>query len=208
MNLLKLKKHELTYLDLSKKAKQVRTTEFEKYNNLDKINFNNNIIDKFKENNYELTIDHNKYEIIINDTKLDNNFITLKFAPIVELYTFIEYMNDLDKKDLNSIIELLNMVDHEIPVIKEKNKQTIEFRRKIIEDDIHKATNYLKINLNNYVFNTFNIHFNIVLTNEYRQINDTLYAGRRYNVKNIILNDIIERIKTEEKESIEILYEE
>ena len=207
MDLLKLKKDELTYLDLSKKAKQQRTTEFEKYNNLNKTNFNNNIIDKFKENNYELTIDHNKYEVIIKDTKLDNNFITLKFAPIVELYTFIEYMNDLDKKDLNSIIKLLNMVDHEIPVIKEKNKQTIEFRRKIIEDDIHKATNYLKINLNNYVLNTFNIHFNIVLTNEYRKINDTLYAGRRYNVKNIILNDITEKIKNEEKESIEMLYE-
>lgn len=207
MDLLKLKKDELTYLDLSKKAKQAKTTEFETYINLDKTNFNNNIIDKFKENNYELTIDHNKYEVIINDTKLDNNFITLKFAPIVELYTFIEYINDLDEKALNSIIGLLNMVEHEIPIIKEKNKQTIEFRRKIIEDDIHKATNYLKINLNNYVLNTFNIHFNIVLNNEYRKIKDTLHAGRRYNVKNIILNDIIERIKTEETESIEMLYE-
>lgn len=207
MDLLKLKKDELTYLDLSKKAKQKRNTKFEKYNNLDKMNFNNDIINKFKENNYELTIDHNKYEVIIKDTKLDNNFITLKFAPIVELYTFIEYMNDLTGMALNSIIELLNIVDHEIPVIKEKNKQTIEFRRKIIEDDMHKANSYLKINLNNYVLNTFNIHFNIVLTNEYRKINDTLYTGRRYNVKNIILNDITEKIKNEEKESIEILYE-
>lgn len=207
MDLLKLKKDELTYLNMSKKAKQQRTTEFEKYNNLDKINFNNDIIDKFKEHNYELTINHNKYEVIIKDTKLDNNFITLKFAPIVELYTFIEYMNDLDKTALNSIIELLNMIDHEIPIIKERNKQTIEFRRKIIEDDIHKATNYLKLNLNNYVLNTFNIYFDIVLTNEYRKINDTLYAGRRYNVKNIILNDITEKIKNEEKESIEMLYE-
>lgn len=207
MNLLKLKKHELTYLDMSKKAKQARTIKFEKYNNLDKMNFNDNIIKKFKEHNYELTIDHNKYEVVIKDTKLDNNFITLKFAPIVELYTFIEYMNDLDEKALNSIIGLLNMVEHEIPIIKEKNKQTIEFRRKVIEDDMHKATNYLKINLNNYVLNTFNIYFNIVLTDEYRKINDTRYAGRRYNVKNIILNDIIERIKNEEKESIEMLYE-
>lgn len=207
MNLLKLKKHELTYLDMSKKAKQARTIKFEKYNNLDKMNFNDNIIKKFKEHNYELTIDHNKYEVVIKDTKLDNNFITLKFAPIVELYTFIEYMNDLDEKALNSIIGLLNMVEHEIPIIKEKNKQTIEFRRKVIEDDMHKATNYLKINLNNYVLNTFNIHFNIILTDEYRKINDTRYAGRRYNVKNIILNDIIERIKNEEKESIEMLYE-
>ena len=207
MHLLKLKKDELTYLDMSKKAKQQRTTEFEKYNNLNKTNFNNNIIDKFKENNYELTINHNKYEVIIKDTKLDNNFITLKFAPIVELYTFIEYMNDLDEIALNSIIELLNMVDHEIPVIKEKNKQTIEFRRKIFEDDIHKATNYLKINLNNYVLNVYNFYFNIVLTNEYRNIKQTIYAGRRYNVKNIKLNNITERIKSEEKESIKILYE-
>lgn len=206
MDLLKLKKDELTYLNMSKKAKQQRTTEFETYINLDKMNFNNNIIDKFKENNYELTIDHTKYEVIIKDTELNNNFITLKFAPIVELYTFIEYMNDLTGMALDSIIELLNMIDHEIPIIKEKNKQTIEFRRKIIEDDIHKATNYLKINLNNYVLNTFNIHFNIVLTDEYRKINDTRYAGRRYNVKNIILNNIIERIKNEEKESIEMLY--
>lgn len=111
MNLLKLKKDELTYLDLSKKAKQQRTTEFEKYNNLDKMNFNNDIIDKFKENNYELTINHTKYEVFIKDTKLDNNFITLKFAPIIELYTFIEYMNDLTGVALDSIIELLNMVE-------------------------------------------------------------------------------------------------
>ena len=83
MDLLNLKKDELTYLDLSKKAKQQRTTEFETYNNLDKMKFNDNIINKFKENNYELIIDHNKYEVIIKDTKLDNNFITLKFAPIL-----------------------------------------------------------------------------------------------------------------------------
>ena len=207
MHLLKLKKDELTYLDMSKKAKQQRTTEFENYNNLNKTNFNNNIIDKFKGNNYELTIDHNKYEVIIKDTKLDNNFITLKFAPIVELYTFIEYMNDLNEKALNSIIELLNIVDHEIPVVKEKNKQTIEFRRKIIEDDIHKATNYLKINLNNYVFNTFNIYFDIELTREHKQKPDTYHGffGARYNVKHIKLNDIIETIKQEEKGTLEYI---
>lgn len=207
MNLLKLKKDELTYLDMSKKAKQQRTTEFETYNNLDKMKFNDNIIKKFKEHNYKLTIDHNKYEIIIKDTKLDNNFITLKFAPIVELYTFIEYMNNLDEKALNSIIELLNIVDHEIPVVKEKNKQTIEFRRKIIEDDIHKATNYLKINLNNYVFNTFNIYFDIELTREYKQKPDTYHGffGARYNVKHIKLNDIIETIKQEEKGTLEYI---
>lgn len=207
MNLLKLKKDELTYLNMSKKAKQQRTTEFETYNNLDKMNFNNDIIDKFKENNYKLTIDHNKYKVIIKDTKLDNNFITLKFAPIVELYTFIEYMNDLTGMALNSIIGLLNMVDHEIPIIKEKNKQTIEFRRKIIEDDIHKATNYLKINLNNYVFNTFNIYFDIELTGEYKQKPDTYHRffGVRYNVKHIKLNDIIETIKQEEKGTLEYI---
>lgn len=203
MNLLKLKKHELTYLDMSKKAKQARTTKFEKYNNLDKMNFNNNIIDKFKENNYELTIDHNKYEVIIKDTKLDNNFITLKFAPIVELYTFIEYMNDLDKTALNSIIKLLNMVDHEIPVIKEKNKQTIEFRRKIIEDDMHKANNYLKLNLNNYVFNTFNLQINVLLTDKYQKIIQPHSFGLRYKVKKILLNDLIKTIKDEEKFSLE-----
>ena len=201
MHLLKLKKDELTYLDLSKKAKQQRTTEFETYINLDKMNFNNNIIDKFKENNYELTIDHNKYEVIIKDTKLDNNFITLKFAPIVELYTFIEYMNDLDEKALNSIIELLNMVDHEIPVIKEKNKQTIEFRRKIIEDDIHKATNYLKINLNNYIFNTFDLQINVLLTDKYKKLIKPRSFGLRYKLKNILLNDLIKTIKDEEKQS-------
>lgn len=201
MDLLKLKKDELTYLDMSKKAKQMRTMEFEKYNNLDKMNFNDNIIKKFKENNYKLTIDHNKYEVIINDTKLDNNFITLKFTPIVELYTFIEYMNDLTGMALDSIIELLNMVDHEIPVIKEKNKQTIEFRRKIIEDDIHKATNYLKINLNNYIFNTFDLQINVLLTDKYQKIIQPHSYGLRYKVKKILLNDLIKTIKDEEKQS-------
>ena len=201
MDLLKLKKDELTYLNMSKKAKQMRTMEFEKYNNLDKMNFNDNIIKKFKENNYKLTIDHNKYEVIINDTKLDNNFITLKFTPIVELYTFIEYMNDLTGMALDSIIELLNMVDHEIPVIKEKNKQTIEFRRKIIEDDIHKATNYLKINLNNYIFNTFDLQINVLLTDKYKKLIKPRSFGLRYKLKNILLNDLIKTIKDEEKQS-------
>lgn len=203
MNLLKLKKDELTYLDLSKKAKQAKTIKFEKYKNLDKMNFNDNIIDKFKENNYELTIDHNKYEVIIKDTKLDNNFITLKFAPIVELYTFIEYMNDLDEKALNSIIGLLNMVDHEIPVVKEKNKQTIEFRRNIIEDDIHKANSYLKINLNNYVLNTFDLQINVLLTDKYQKIIQPHSYGLRYKVKKISLNNLIKTIKDEEKFSLE-----
>lgn len=74
MNLLKLKKDELTYLDMYKKTKQAKTIKFEKYKNLDKINFNNNIIDKFKEHNYELTIIHNKYEVIIKDSSkyIDN----------------------------------------------------------------------------------------------------------------------------------------
>lgn len=201
MDLLKLKKDELTYLDMSKKAKQMRTMEFEKYNNLNKMNFNNNIIDKFKENNYELTIDHNKYEVIIKDTKLDNNFITLKFAPIVELYTFIEYMNDLTGMALDSIIELLNIVDHEIPIIKERNKQIIEFRKLIIEDDIHKATNYLKLNLNNYVFHTFDLQINILLTDKYKKLIKPRSFGLRYKLKNILLNDLIKTIKDEEKQS-------
>ena len=201
MHLLKLKKDELTYLDMSKKAKQQRTTEFEKYNNLNKTNFNNNIINKFKENNYELTIDHNKYEVIIKDTKLDNNFITLKFAPIVELYTFIEYMNDLTGMALDSIIELLNIVDHEIPIIKERNKQIIEFRKLIIEDDIHKATNYLKLNLHNYVFHTFDLQINVLLTDKYKKLIKPRSFGLRYKLKNILLNDLIKTIKDEEKQS-------
>lgn len=201
MHLLKLKKDELTYLDLSKKAKQQRTTEFEKYNNLDKINFNNDIIDKFKEHNYELTIDHTKYEVIIKDTKLDNNFITLKFAPIVELYTFIEYINDLTGMALDSIIELLNIVDHEIPIIKERNKQFIEFRKLIIEDDIHKATNYLKLNLHNYVFHTFDLQINVLLTDKYKKLIKPRSFGLRYKLKNILLNDLIKTIKDEEKQS-------
>lgn len=203
MDLLKLKKDELTYLDKSKKAKQSRTTIFETYSNLDKMNFNDNIIDKFKENNYEVIIDHNNYKVIIKDTKLNNNFITLKFAPIVELYTFIEYMNDLTEIALDSIIELLNMVDHEIPVIKEKNKQIIEFRKKIIEDDIHKANNYLKINLNKYVFNTFDVQINVLLTDKYKKIIEPRSFGLRYKIKSISLNDLIATIKDEEKQSFE-----
>lgn len=203
MDLLNLKKDELYYLDKSKAAKQWRTIEFETYTNLDKMNFNNNIIDKFKENNYELTIDHTKYEVIIKDTNLNNDFITLKFAPIVELYTFIEYMNDLTEIALDSIIELLNMVDHEIPVIKEKNKQIIEFRKKIIEDDIHKADNYLKINLNKYVFNTFDVQINVLLTDKYKKIIEPRSFGLRYKIKSISLNDLIATIKDEEKQSFE-----
>lgn len=201
MDLLKLKKDELTYLDMSKKVKQMRTIEFEKYNNLDKMNFNDNIIDKFKENNYELTIDHTKYEVIIKDTNLNNNFITLKFAPIVELYTFIEYINDLTGMALDSIIELLNIVDHEIPIIKERNKQIIEFRKLIIEDDIHKATNYLKLNLNNYVFHTFDLQINVLLTDKYQKLIKPRSFGLRYKLKNILLNDLIKTIKDEEKQS-------
>ena len=84
-------------------------------------------------------------------------------------------MNDLTEVALNSIIGILNMVNHEIPVIKEKNKQTIEFRRKIIEDDMHKANNYLKLNLNNYVFNTFDLQINVLLTDKYQKNNTTTF---------------------------------
>lgn len=205
MELLKLKQDEIRYLNLSKQARQTRTMEFETYINLDKINFNDNILDKFKENNYELTIDHNKYHVIIKDTTLDTNFITLKFAPIVELYTFIEYMNDLTEIALNSIIEILNMVDHEIPIIKEKNKQVIEFRRNIIENNFHKATNYLKIKLNNYVFNEFDFYIDIALTDSYIKMLEPRWLGVCHKVKNINLNDLINTIKDEEKQTLEYI---
>lgn len=205
MELLKLKQDEIKYLNLSKQARQTRTMEFETYINLDKINFNDNILNKFKENNYELTIDHNKYEVIIKDTTLDKNFIMLKFSPIVELYTFIEYFNNLDEKSINTIINLLDMVDHEITVIKEKNKQTIEFRRKIIEDNFHKATNYLKIKLNNYVFNEFDFYIDIALTDSYIKMLEPRWLGICYKVKNINLNDLVNTIKNEEKQTLEYI---
>lgn len=205
MELLKLKQDEIRYLNLSKQARQTRTMEFETYINLDKINFNDNILSKFKENNYELTIDHNKYEVIIKDTKLEKDFITLKFAPIVELYTFIEYMNDLTEIALNSIIEILNMVDHEIPVIKEKNKQVIEFRRNIIEDNFHKATNNLKIKLNNYVFDEFDFYIDISLTDSYIKMLEPRWLGICHKIKNINLNDLINTIKNEEKQTLEYI---
>ena len=205
MELLKLKQDEIRYLNLSKQSRQTRTMEFETYINLDKMDFNDNILDKFKENNYVLTIDHNKYHVIVKDTTLDTNFITLKFSPIVELYTFIEYFNNLDEKSINTIISLLNMVDHEIPVIKEKNKQIIEFRRKIINDNFHKATNYLKIKLNNYVFNEFDFYIDISLTNSYIKMLEPRCLGMRHKVKNINLNDLINTIKNEEKQTLEYI---
>ena len=196
MDLLKLKQDEIRYLNLSKQARQTRTMEFETYINLDKMNFNDNILDKFKENNYELIIDHNKYEVIIKDTKLEKDFIILKFTPIVELYTFIEYFNNLDEESINTIINLLNMVDHEIPVIKEKNKQVIEFRRKIIEDNFHKANNYLKIKINNYVFNEFDFYIDISLTDSYIKMLQPRWLGICHKVKNINLNDLTKMKKS------------
>lgn len=205
MELLKLKQDEIRYLNLSKQARQTRTMEFETYINLDKMDFNDNILNKFKENNYELTINHNKYEVIVKDTKLYTNFITLKFAPIVELYTFIEYFNNLHEESINTIINLLNMVDHEIPVIKEKNKQVIEFRKNIIEDNFHKATNYLKIKLNNYVFNEFDFYIDITLTDSYIKMLEPRWLGVCHKVKNINLNDLINTIKNEEKQTLEYI---
>lgn len=205
MELLKLKQDEIRYLNLSKQARQTRIMEFETYINLDKMDFNDNILNKFKENNYELFIDHNKYEVIIKDAKLEKDFIILKFSPIVELYTFIEYMNDLTEIALNSIIEILNMVDHEIPVIKEKNKQIIEFRRQIIEDNFHKATNYLKIKLNNYIFNEFDFYIDIELTDSYIKMLEPQWLGICHKVKNINLNDLINTIKDEEKQTLEYI---
>lgn len=205
MDLLKLKQDEIRYLNLSKQARQTRTMEFETYINLDKMNFNDNILDKFKENNYELIIDHNKYEVIIKDTKLEKDFIILKFTPIVELYTFIEYFNNLDEESINTIINLLNMVDHEIPVIKEKNKQVIEFRRKIIEDNFHKANNYLKIKINNYVFNEFDFYIDISLTDSYIKMLQPRWLGICHKVKNINLNDLTNTIKDEEKQTLKYI---
>lgn len=124
MELLRLKKEEIKYLNLSKGARQMRTIEFENYINLDKMIIKHDVINKFKENNYEFLINHEKYEITIRDIKLEKDFIILKFAPIVELYTFIEYLNSLDNEQIIEIINILNVVDHEIPVIKEKNKKT------------------------------------------------------------------------------------
>lgn len=124
MELLRLKKEEIKYLNLSKGARQMRTIEFENYINLDKMTIKHDVINKFKENNYEFLINHEKYEITIRDIKLEKDFIILKFAPIVELYTFIEYLNSLDDEQIIEIINILNVVDHEIPVIKEKNKKT------------------------------------------------------------------------------------
>lgn len=205
MDLLNLKQDEIRYLNLSKQAKQTRTMEFETYINLDKMNFNDNILDKFKENNYELVIDHNKYNVIVKDIKLEKDFIVLNFASIVELYTFIEYFNNLDEESINTIINLLNMVDHEIPVIKEKNKQVIEFRRNIIEDNFHKATNYLKIKLNNYVFNEFDFYIDISLTNSYIKMLEPRWLGVSHKVKNINLNNLITTIKDEEKQTLEYI---
>ena len=85
MELLRLKKKEINYLNLSKGARQMRTIEFENYINLDKMTIKHDVINKFKENNYEFLINHEKYEITIRDIKLEKDFIILKFAPIVEL---------------------------------------------------------------------------------------------------------------------------
>lgn len=205
MDLLNLKKDEIRYLNLSKQARQTRTMDFETYINLDKMNFNDNILNKFKENSYELVIDHNKYEVIIKDTKLGKDFIILKFTPIVELYTLIEYFNNLDNESIDTIINLLNMVDHETPVIKEKNKQVIDFRRNIIEDNFHKATNYLKIKLNNYVFNEFDFYIDIALTDSYIKMLEPRWLGVSHKVKNINLNDLINTIKNEEKQTLEYI---
>ena len=63
MELLKLKQDEIRYLNLSKQARQTRIMEFETYINLDKMDFNDNILNKFKENNYD-------YLLIIISMKL------------------------------------------------------------------------------------------------------------------------------------------
>ena len=208
MDLLHFKKEEVKYLNLAKGARELRSREFEHYMNVDKKTIKNNIINKFKENNYEFLIDHEKYEIIIKDTKLEKDFIVLKFAPIMELYTFIEYLNSLEDGPINKIIEILNTVDHEIPVIKEKNKKHITFRRYIIEDGVHQVTNYVKINLHNYVINNYDFEIDIVLNRDYQKLMKTRWYRRKYKVLSINLYEVLYVLENEEKETIEMLLED
>lgn len=133
---------------MSKKAKQAKTIKFEKYNNLDKMNFNDNIIKKFKEHNYELTIDHNKYEVIIKDTKLDNNFITLKFAPIVELYTFIEYPRS-SKKTFKALQHLMldqefhiGLIEPKLASIAAKHENILDSKKRRVLFDFDKSEDH------------------------------------------------------------------
>ena len=205
MELLRLKKEEIKYLNLSKGARQMRTIEFENYINLDKITIKHDVINKFKENNYEFLINHEKYEITIRDIKLEKDFIILKFAPIVELYTFIEYLNSLDDGQIIEIINILNVVDHEIPVIKEKNKKHITFKRHIIKNNVHQATNYLTINLHDYVINNYNFELNIVLNKEYQELMKTRGYRIKYKVLSINLYEFLYVLENEENKSIETL---
>lgn len=183
----------------------MRTIEFENYINLDKMTIKHDVINKFKENNYEFLINHEKYEITIRDIKLEKDFIILKFAPIVELYTFIEYLNSLDNEQIIEIINILNVVDHEIPVIKEKNKKHITFRRHIIKNNVHQATNYLTINLHDYVINNYNFELNIVLNKEYQELMKTRGYRIKYKVLSINLYEFLYVLENEENKSIETL---
>ena len=208
MDLLYFKKKEVEYLDLAKGARQMRSREFEEYLNLDKRVINDNIVNKFKENNYEFLINHEKHEIIIKDTQLEKDFIILKFAPIFELYTFIEYLNSLEDGPINEIIKILNVVDHEIPVIKEKSKKHITFRRYIIKDGVHQATNYLKINLHNYVINNYDFEIDMVLNRDYQELMKTRWYRRKYKVLSINLYEFLYTLEIEEKETMKMLLED
>ena len=208
MDLLYFKKKEVEYLDLAKDARQMRSREFEEYLNLDKRVINDNIVNKFKENNYEFIINHETYEIIIKDTKLEKDFIILKFAPILELYTFIEYLNNLEDGPINEIIKILNVVDHEIPVIKEKSKKHITFRRYIIKDGVHQATNYLKINLHNYVINNYDFEIDMVLNRDYQELMKTHWYRRKYKISSINLYEFLYTLEIEEKETMKMLLED
>ena len=207
MDLLYFKKKEVEYLDLAKDARKMRSREFEEYLNLDKRVINNDIVNKFKENNYEFIINHEKHEIIIKDTQLNKDFIILKFAPIFELYTFIEYLNSLEDGPINEIIKILNVVDHEIPVIKEKSKKHITFRRYIIKDGVHQATNYLKINLQNYVINNYDFEIDMVLNRDYQELMKTPWYRRKYKILSINLYEFLYTLEIEEKETMEMLLE-
>ena len=208
MDLLYFKKKEVEYLDLAKNARYMRNREFEEYLNLNKRVIKYEVINKFKENNYEFLIDHEKYEIIIKDTKLEKDFIILKFAPIVELYTFIEYLNSLEDGPINEIIKILNVVDHEIPVVKEKHKKHITFRKYIIKDGVHQATNYLKINLHNYVINNYDFEIDMVLNENYQELMKTQWYRRKYKISSINLYEFLYTLENEEKETMEMLLED
>ena len=114
-------------------------------------------------------------------------------------------MWSLDNEQIIEIINILNVVDHEIPVIKEKNKKHITFRRHIIKNNVHQATNYLTINLHDYVINNYNFELNIVLNKEYQELMKTRGYRIKYKVLSINLYEFLYVLENEENKSIETL---